>query len=113
MAARLGLDLDIILRRALDDSGHIVGGVWPDNGGRIHVDGEVVWLNPVFLIQGVVREGHTARSPIADIAQTGLERGAVRLAHGINSLPRPRNWARVLDNARIVRPLKGQADYLL
>ena len=50
VAARLGLDVDIVLRRALDGLGDLIGVVWADNGAGRNRDVKVVRLDPSSLV---------------------------------------------------------------
>ena len=72
MAARLSLHLDAGSGSTLDDAGHLLSGVWAHHGKRGDIDGEVVWLNPVDLVERITGERDAAGSAPADIAQTCL-----------------------------------------
>ena len=82
MASGSGLDRHVVLGGAFDEGSHIVGIVWPGDGHGFHVDVQVVAIDPGQLIQRVVGVADTVAATIADVVETGAQRGALAIAHG-------------------------------
>lgn len=82
VTARLGLDVDIVLRRALDGLGDLIGIVWADNGAGRNRDVEVVRLDPSSLVERSVGICDTVRAAVANGFEASSQGSAGSVAHG-------------------------------
>lgn len=82
MASGFGLNRHVVLGGAFDEGSNIIGIVGPGDGHGLHVDVEVVAIDPGQLIQRVVGVADTIEAAIADVVETAAQRGTLPIAHG-------------------------------
>lgn len=81
VTSRLSLDVDIVLRRALNGLGDLIGVVWADNGAGRNRDIEVVRLDPSSLVERSIGVCDTASAAVADGFEASSQRSAGSVAH--------------------------------
>lgn len=73
MSPRLGLHLDVICRGTLDHARDVLRGSRTNHSGRCDMNVEIVRLDPLYVVQRIVRIGGEVGSATANSVDTLLE----------------------------------------